>query len=399
MTYKTVIILIAKDLLLPLFFIPMRLFCWIIPKNPNQVSVGAWMGKRISDNPKAFSNYILQNQSNVKVVIITNNSSQISCYSKKNVEVYKKNSLQGYWAVARSKLLITTHSVKEDINFITVSPGNNVLQFWHGTPVKKLTNLGFINRIGSVNLKRFYTIINSIASIFIPKHSVIVAASDFGKKALEELFKENAKNVQLLGYPRNDILFDIQPSNKKDVVLYLPTYRNKYSSENGIEDLLDRLDLLLSNKDYNFVVKLHPAVMDQINISKYKNLYDFNSYFGLISTEEGMARADVMVSDYSGLIYDWFLTDRPILFFSYDLNTYQKFPGFYFDYKEGFPGPFADNPEELVSQIDSRNTWFTSKAYSKKYQKLRRFYNKNLDGNSSSRVYNYLVENNLIGKQ
>ena len=64
-----------------------------------------------------------------------------------------------------------------------------------------------------------------------------------------------------------------------------------------------------------------------------------------------MCAADLLISDYSSLIFEYALLERPMVFFAYDLDTYDEERGFYQPYRSFVPGPIAANTSELISAV------------------------------------------------
>jgi CDP-glycerol glycerophosphotransferase (TagB/SpsB family) len=66
---------------------------------------------------------------------------------------------------------------------------------------------------------------------------------------------------------------------------------------------------------------------------------------------------DILITDYSSLIFEYAILQRPMIFFAYDLDEYRsKVRGFYYDYVKFVPGPIAYTTEEIVELIN-RNEW------------------------------------------
>jgi len=183
------------------------------------------------------------------------------------------------------------------------------------------------------------------------------------------------KKVLNDGYPRTDILYtknnaeDIGkikeklglPKDKK-VILYAPTWRikNKFDLMLDIESLRRRL-----SKDYVFILRLH-----QFSSKGWTQpvedgfVYDLSEYD---SAEELYLVSDVLVTDYSSVMFDYSILDRPIILFTYDFEEYsEKLRGTYFDIKSIPPGPIlytSREVEDAIANLDDTE---------KKYKSLRK---------------------------
>ena len=70
-----------------------------------------------------------------------------------------------------------------------------------------------------------------------------------------------------------------------------------------------------------------------------------------IVTERLYPVIDVLIADYSSLIFEYSLFERPMLFYAYDLDDYNDWRGFYYDYHDLTPGPVCRDMDELVDEL------------------------------------------------
>jgi CDP-glycerol glycerophosphotransferase len=62
--------------------------------------------------------------------------------------------------------------------------------------------------------------------------------------------------------------------------------------------------------------------------------------------------ADVLVTDYSSVMFDFVLTDKPIVLLAPDLEQYREVErGFYFDLEEHAPGPLIRTTAGVVEAL------------------------------------------------
>ena len=75
--------------------------------------------------------------------------------------------------------------------------------------------------------------------------------------------------------------------------------------------------------------------------------------------------SDLLITDYSSVMFDYSLLKRPMLFFAYDLDNYREnLRGFYFDFLEEVPGPVSRDTEQLIKDIKG----YSSKEWTGKYR-------------------------------
>lgn len=173
--------------------------------------------------------------------------------------------------------------------------------------------------------------------------------------------------------------------------MYAPTFRGNSGEHQNFKLPFDYnfLDALPIN--FRLVIKLHPCVNVQ-NI-KVPNQYS-NRVILLNSNEdvnEWMIFSDILITDYSSLIFEYALMDKPIIFYPYDLNDYFEERGFYFNYDSYTYGDVAKTQEELqqaIIQAEDKKVFYSSK----KQEFLEKFMS-SCDGNSSKRIIDLIHTN------
>ena len=181
-----------------------------------------------------------------------------------------------------------------------------------------------------------------------------------GAYNLKELYQGTVLHE---GYPRNCIFFHPEQGTKLKELLgyadtqlsiYMPTFRGTSSSVqeedyvNQIKDYLNRIDMLL-HENQIMLVKLHPFVQSQLTLDSYRHIRLFPEGY---DTYEVLNACDVLITDYSSVMYDFAVTGRRILLFAYDLEYYQGSRGMYEDISD-YPFPLVRTPEELVKELNT----------------------------------------------
>ena len=168
-----------------------------------------------------------------------------------------------------------------------------------------------------------------------------------------------------LGIPRTDLLTD--PARRaaaearvrsrypaiegRKVVLYAPTFRGASVGHARHADLMD-LDAMrrVLGDEWVVLLKLHPFVRTGLKIPAGLEGFAIDAS-GEADVNELMLVSDVLVSDYSSVIYEFALLGRPILFLAPDEDAYDLERGFYFDFRAEAPGPILDTTEALAEAI------------------------------------------------
>jgi CDP-ribitol ribitolphosphotransferase len=120
--------------------------------------------------------------------------------------------------------------------------------------------------------------------------------------------------------------FSLDPSKK--TVLYVPTFREGKCV--NLQDLIDNFDF----DNYQLIAKVHP--IDYVPAPDPRVVYPDK-----FTTTQWMALADVVITDYSSLLVEAAVIDKPLFLYVYDLAEYSGDTGLNLDYKESFIAPIA----------------------------------------------------------
>jgi CDP-ribitol ribitolphosphotransferase len=151
----------------------------------------------------------------------------------------------------------------------------------------------------------------------------------------------------------------------KTVILFAPTYRGKvnkgYYPESAIE--WDSLYKELGN-DKVLIAKFHPNIRNKPDLSKYADkILDLSD---TIEINPLFTVADLLITDYSSVYYEFGLFKKPMLFYCFDKYIYENTRGVYQRVDDSAPGKVVNNFNELVNAINSKDFEF---------QKTEQFYN------------------------
>lgn len=130
--------------------------------------------------------------------------------------------------------------------------------------------------------------------------------------------------------------------NKKNIV-YVPTYREE-ESEEKIKELIDSIDY----DKYNLFIKLHP--LTKISSFDDRVIWDKKFY-----SRDMMIACDYIITDYSAIVYEASLLNKPMYFYVYDFDEYSKTRSFYIDYKKDIPGNMSKDAKEIVKFIENNS--------------------------------------------
>lgn len=168
-----------------------------------------------------------------------------------------------------------------------------------------------------------------------------------------------------LGIPRTDVLFGEQritrvlaslrhryaiPHDKR-VILYAPTFRGESigaARADGLPDWRALREALAD--DHVLLVRLHPFIREALVIDRELDgfLLDVSDHPDI---NDLLHLADVLVTDYSSVIFEYALLGRPMVFFAPDLEAYERERGFYLDYRRDVPGPVVETSTDLAQAL------------------------------------------------
>ncbi len=358
-------------------------FFQYLPIKQNRIFFESMWGKKYSCNPRYLYEYIDKNHPEYECVWslidehipINGNGIRV-----------RRGSLKYFYYLATSKYFVDNVDLDGD----WIKRDNQVyIQTMHGTPLKTL-GLDVETDFKS-NLDKEKFIEKTYKYDFIP------VQSDFVSKITKRCFLYE-KTVLKLGYPRTDILFTNNNKNDilrlkkkmslpldKKVILYAPTWRYK----NKFELMLD-LESFRKNlsDEYILIFRLHHYSSSAWTPpTDNEFIYDFSDYD---SVEELYLISDLLITDYSSVMFDYSILDRPILLFTYDLGEYRdKIRGLYVDIEKNNPGPLlytSKEVEDAIVNIDKIES--ETKCLRKSFQEKFLHYECE---NSSEQIFNIMI--------
>jgi CDP-glycerol glycerophosphotransferase len=266
------------------------------------------------------------------------------------------------------------------------------LQTWHGTPLKRIHNDVLWAPEG--RLRRL--------DRDIAKWDVLLSPNAVSTPRLSKAFGFDLRILET-GYPRNDCLsgadaaatgqlvrqrLGIEPATT--VVLYAPTWRDDEAFVEGLPDIPLALDLpaylAALGPDHVLLVREHNMVTGRSHLHEVPGVLDVSLY---PDVRDLYLAADVLVTDYSSVMFDFAVTGKPMIFFAYDLERFaDSVRGFYFDFTASAPGPVVRTTAEVTQALLDLPT--VQETHAARYQVFRAAYCALEDGRSTQRVVDLL---------
>lgn len=354
-----------------------------------QVFFEANLGKQYTGNPRYIYEEMLRQYPNFEY---------IWCYSGKEIIPGNPTILTKRGSPEYYKLLATSGTVINNTTFPLwfFRDETYYLQTWHGTPLKKMHWDVTVRKVNTT--PAFFVKSTGWHSLLSPNH--------YSTEKFESCFRYSGTILET-GYPANDIFSNpdqyklvrksirskLGIADDKKIVLYAPTWRDGGHLGNSKFkfDLMLDVDVALEKtpSEYVFLIRAHHMseaneIKGQLSSKDENRLIDVSHWDDAI---ELMCAADILVSDYSSIVYDWACSGKPVVYFIPDLEEYRtKLRGMYYDIEKFNAGPITRDTEGLaiaLTEADKPEN-ATSTEFLKEFCAIN-------DGNSTSRVIRHLA--------
>lgn len=275
-----------------------------------------------------------------------------------------------------------------------------LIQIWHACGAFK--KFGFstaLLKFGDSEKRMLkYPYYKNISYITVSSPEVVWAyeqamnSSHFGSKVVpvgvsrtdlffEDDFVSNAKECIYKAFPN---------ARDKKIILYAPTFRGRVRNARTVMVDIERFYHELGD-EYVLIVKHHPYVKKPPLIDEA--YAEFAADLSKIcDIEDLLCAADICISDYSSLVFEYSLFERPMIFFAYDIEEYNDWRGFYYDYDELAPGPVFTNDEDIIEFIKNIDERFDKQRVAD----FREKFMSSCDGNSTRRIIELALGNKQI---
>jgi CDP-glycerol glycerophosphotransferase len=339
-------------------------------------------GKQVSDSVLAICREIMRRQPSLDLYWTVSDLSMAVPQGAKPLLVHSRDWMQ---VLRRARYLVNNNNFPF---YFRKSPGQVYLQTWHGTPLKKIGN-----DVPSSNLSLpYWQLMRREAGYW----DFLLAQNDFSAEILPNAFGY-AGRVLNLGYPRNDALigpraalrrlsmrnhFGFEPYHF--VVLYAPTWRDNLSGSRGYSRV-NYLDFkgvrqVLGN-NARFILRGHHNTSSNLPI-RQSGVIDATHHPDI---NDLILAADLLITDYSSIMFDYAVTGKPMVFLTPDLDQYRdQTRGFYMDFGEIAPGPICRTNIELYDVLGHLGA--TMDVYVERYTEFKRRFAPQDDGEAATRV-------------
>lgn len=363
-------------------------FFWIFPIKKNKIIVSSFSARSFSDNPKYILLDLIENYGNCLEYFLVLRKSANKEHIPECVHIVEYNTLSYLYHMATSKIWIDNTRKQ---SFLSKRKKQIYIQTWHGSiPFKKIER-----DIQSILTKEYIETAKKDSSMI----DYLILNSVWSKNLFLKMFWYNG-TVKLLGTARLDLLLN-NPIKLKQLainniglsvcdgthyILYAPTFRD--NGNTNVYDLdFDKLIDVIQSKfggKWLVLVHLHPNISSNIQIKEKTSVIDVSEYSDVI---ELFALADLLITDYSSVMFEFSLQRKPVFLYMPDYESYMMARGSYFLMSE-IPFLSARNQHDLYDNI-KKFDWNTY------LQLLNNFFislDINEDGNSLNRIRNLIMK-------
>lgn len=299
-----------------------------------------------------------------------------------------KTDTWGYYKTAlKARVWVTNSNVERGLHF----KGRKTFYFntWHGTPIKLMgSDLALTNK--------------SFGSKGKSQVDIMTAQGSFEADIFARVFGINRDKFRIVGLPRNDhyahytqdeqltIRKALHIPAEKRVILYAPTFREY--DKNDFSQCCLKLPVNFENwkkvlgDNYVLLFRAHYEVAKSMAVAEDDFIRDVSGYPYL---QDLMLVSDLLISDYSSILFDYSIMHKPMYCFVYDYDKYQAERGMYFDLRKFLPNATSENA--LLEMIKSQD-------YYDDCQKTIRFQQKFVTeyGNATEHSLNLIASSLLI---
>lgn len=349
--------------------------------NPSLVLIWSDSQRELHGNLLAISEAIKIQYPEYKVIIITRAS--------------RKERL----SLSNLRLLLKTTSTAKYIflddfcsylDYMHTKKEQRIIELWHACGAFK--KFGF-SRISTGD--KIKTVSKGYKKI-----TLATVSSEPVRDCYAEAFGIEASKIKALGTPRTDVFFDRAKTNKlrkeffakfpelvgKNIILFAPTYRGRKVEDASYDFTQVNFAKILQKlgPQYAIITKWHPAILNNGSFEKFRHqtvnceqVLDLTSIADITTL---LVACDILITDYSSLIFEWGLLNKPIIYYAYDLEEYEASRGIYFPFDEYVYGNVVKTEVELVKAIQNPG------SFEKERTKFLSKFMAAIDGSSCERI-------------
>ena len=326
----------------------------LLPRDADRVVFESGVGRQFGDSPRAIYEELLRRRPDMRMVWAYNGR---PADIGGGAEVVKRLSLRYFAHLGRARYWVSNQSLP---HYVTSDARRRYIQTWHGTPLKRmLHDLDQVTGRDAGYVQR--------ATTAAQQWSVLLSPNPYSTARMRSAFQYRGR-IEELGYPRNDVLFGRSREHaearvrrtyriplERRIVLFAPTFRDDQLGSRGSDGPAGNIDpsAFAAALGDRAVLLVRKHVLDRTQVvipdDATGMVVDASAY---PDTQDLLAAADVLVTDYSSLFFDFANLRRPMIFHVPDLDRYRdQLRGFYLDMETDLPGPLTRTTDQVIAAL------------------------------------------------
>jgi CDP-glycerol glycerophosphotransferase len=354
-----------------------RFWGLFLRRDPKLILFSSFAGKKYNDSPKVLFERMRTDKrfEGYHMVWAFVDPDKFNIDGAEKVKI---DTLSYFITALKAGIWITSVNIERGLSF---KPRKTIyINTWHGAGTKKIGN--------ACNGRKDYNLFSV---------DMMLVQSKFEEGIFLRDFQAREDAIRMIGFPRNDELFHITKEQRKalrkqfnipdgkKVILYAPTWRD--SKDGGLSYTVEPPINMKKwrermSGEYVMLFRMHTFT------TKFDMVYDdfardTTSYDNL---NHILAITDVLVTDYSTIVYDSAVAGIPFICFGFDYDTYRDERGFYFDLNKVYPGGVLHTEDEVMDRIEELNI----RGFDKDYKAFREKYIE-AGGNATNQILDELA--------
>lgn len=320
-------------------------------RGANPWVIGGHRGRLHADNAGVLHEFILQHTKQPIVWIANANITQ--SMQAKGVAAIVRNTWKARLAILRAPVMIYSHGEDDLDQFallwrkklgfrVHLNHSMNFLKAgqWYR---KDVESMGWLRR--------------KVFSWMMVDFDALLACSDLEQANFRLSLPHAHDRIHIGGGAHIDTVIARSKTTPVNRILWFPTFRDKPSEALKLEQVIAEVcsdsTLLhwLRSSETTLVICHHINAKPTVAQTHSKDI----EFISPAKLDLELEQCSVFISDYSGLLIDWLAMNRPVIFFPFDLDDYQKTRRLYVDYPSWHYGPSIRNSQELVAQLTTES--------------------------------------------
>lgn len=319
-------------------------FAGLFIKKDHQLVLFTGLAGGYNDSPREIYEYMMEKHpdSGYKYVWALNQPKDITI---KGCKLIKLDSIEYFITAIKAKYWIACVNIERGLNF--KKRETRYLNTWHGIPMKTIGN--------AVPGRNDYDFSNV---------DIFCCSGNYDRNIMLKDLCIDENCLYKIGMPRNDKLFKKEFSiteikrkigipNEKKVILYAPTWRDSLDFNKACT-IDPRIDFekwaKCFNQEYVMLIRTHAYSKEIELVGLNDFIIDVTHYENI---NELFYLADILISDYSSVIFDYAILEKPIICYAYDYDEYRKSRGLYLDLQKDLPNGIFKTEDEVIRHIQN----------------------------------------------